>query len=324
MQLILGNDFLHKYNLLSDLRGQRLLDATTTLTAKGCSTITNTPALTRIDGNNAYHDILRKYIEVTLPTKYSEPQHPVRHYIITKGPPCTDHVRKLSPEKYKYAKREIGAWIADGIVRPLNSPYSSAMLMQPKKDGSWKICKDYRRLNRITVLDRYPVSHLRDFAHKLHGRTIFSTLDLERAYFNILIAPKDREKMALITPFGLYEFNVMLFEYTNAAQTFQRFMDNVLRGLDFCFCYIDDILIALKIPEERRNHLTQILTQLQKHGLTIKQGKCVFGKSEAEYLGYQVTLTGIKSLEHRIRPILDYPKPKNIFQLRRFLGMVKF
>ena len=195
-QPILCNDFLHEYDLLPDLRGRRLLDATTTLTAKGCLITADTPTLTTVDANNAYHDILREYIEVTLPAKYSEPRHPVRHHITTKGPPCTDRVRRLTPEKYKYAKHEIETWIADGVIRPSNSPYSSAMVMQPKADGSWRICGDYRRLNRITVHDKYPVPHLRDFAHKLHGRTVFTTLDLERAYFNIPMSPEDRKKTA--------------------------------------------------------------------------------------------------------------------------------
>lgn len=198
------------------------------------------------------------------------------------------------------------------------------MLMRQKRDKSWRICGDYRRLNRMTLPDRYPVPHLRDFTHKLNNCTIFTTLDLERAYFNIPMAEEDRKKTALITPFGLYEFNVMPFGLKNAAQSFQRFMDTVLRGLEFCFVFLDDILIASKTPEEHREHFEIILSRLQDHGLSIKTNKCFFGKPEVEYLGYLVTSKGIKALKHRVRAILNYPKPANISQLRRFFGILNF
>lgn len=110
------------------------------------------------------------------------------------------------------------------------------MHLVSKKDDGWRICGDYRRLNELMISDRYPIPHLQDFAHKLHGCMVFSAIDLARAYHQIPMATQDKEKTALITPFGLFEFNVMSFGLKNAAQTFQRFMDTVLRGLKFCFC----------------------------------------------------------------------------------------
>jgi len=182
-------------------------------------------AITTIDAKNPFRDILKRHIEVTRPAKFREPQHPVRHFILTKGPLCTDRARRLSSERLSHAKREIDAWIADGILSPSRSPYSSAMHMQRKMDGTWRICGDYRRLNRMTLPDKYPVPHLRDFTHRLHGCNIFSTLDLERAYFNIPMAPEDREKTALITPFGLFQFNVMPFGLAKRLRC-SRFSDS--------------------------------------------------------------------------------------------------
>lgn len=310
-QPILGNDFLHEYNLIPDLRGRRLLDATTSLTVAGLVVGTKNESLTTVKSDNKYHELLRKYIGVTRSAKFCEPRHPVRHHIVTKGPSCTDRARRLSQERFRHAKREIEEWIADGIINPSSSPFSSAMLMRRKKDGTWRIFGAYRQLNKMTLPDKYPVPHLRDFAHKLHKQNVFTTLDLERAYFNIPVADEDKKKTALITPFGLFEFNVMPFGLANAAQSFQRFMDNILRGLGFCFCYIDDILIASHTPEEHTKHLEQVLARLQDHGLTIKEEKCNFRKNEVDYLGHRVTPDGIKPLDQKVRAISEFTKPKN-------------
>lgn len=323
-QPILGSDFLYHYNLLPDIRNKRLTDATTKLSSFGHISTVTVPTIRTLNNDTPFHKIVREFIDVTRPTQFHEPSHDVKHHILTRGPPCTDRARKLSPARRRQAQKEIEAWIRDGIVSPSNSPYSSAILMRKKKDGNWRLCGDYRQLNKMTIPDKYPVPNIQDFAHQLHGCTKFTTLDLERAYFNIQMAPEDRQKTAIITPFGLFEFNVMPFGLTNAAQTFQRFMDTVLRGLDFVFCYLDDILIASKSEEEHKEHLREVLKRLQQHGLTIKHQKCHYGKPEVEYLGFLVTAEGTQPLPDRVRTIRDFPKPIKISELRRFLGMLNF
>jgi len=198
------------------------------------------------------------------------------------------------------------------------------MHLVKKKDGGWRICGDYRRLNKITVPDKYPIPNLQDFAHKLLGCTVFSTLDLTRAYHQIPMAERDKEKTAIITPFGLYQFNSMPFGLKNAAQTFQRYMDVTLRGLDGCFCYIDDILVASQDIDEHKRHLRNIFLRLREYGLHINLEKSTFGQEQVQYLGCSITKEGTKPLKQRIEAILQLPKPKTIEELRRFLGMVNF
>ena len=129
-----------------------------------------------------------------------------------------------------------------GIVRRSDSPWASPLHVVPKADGSWRPCGDYRRLNTVTTDDRYPLPHIQDFNGRLSGTSIFSVVDLVKGFHQIPMSPEDVPKIAIITPFGLFEFLRMPFGLKNAAQAFQRLMDGMLRDVSFAFVYLDDIL----------------------------------------------------------------------------------
>lgn len=322
---ILGADFLRHYKLLVDLHRKKLIDKVTELSINAVEVATDQETVYVISDSHMYHEILKQYPDVLRPMSLKTPsKHDVVHHIETTGAPLYARARPLPPDKYKAAKEEFERLLEMGICQPSKSPWASPLHVVTKKDGGLRCCGDYRRLNAVTLPDRYPIPRIQDFTYQLHGKKIFSKLDLKMAYYWIPISEADAQKSAIITPFGLFEFRCMTFGLRNASQTFQRFMHEVLRGIKDCFVFVDDVLLCSEDEENHKTLLHEVLNRLNSYGVTLNVDKCDFAKTTINFLGYEVTSEGIKPPGERTAIISSYPQPKTVVELRRFLGMLNF
>ena len=251
----------------------------------------------------------------------------VKHHINTgDSPPIRQFVRRVAPDKRQVIKEQVNDMLKQGLIEPSVSPWSSPVVLVRKKDGTWRFCIDFRRLNDVTVKDSYALPRIDECFDSLSGATIFSSLDLASGYWQIEVAEEDKPKTAFTTHVGLYQFLVMPFGLTNAPATFQRAMQHTLRGLqwEICLAYLDDILVFSHSYQDHLCRLQKVFDRLRAAGFTLKPQKCHFLKKEIQYLGHVVSGQGISPDPAKVKAIQDWKFPTNVKEVRSFHGLVSY
>ncbi|KAK9153378.1 hypothetical protein Sjap_000858 [Stephania japonica] len=232
----------------------------------------------------------------------------------------------MSASEQGELRSQLEELLQKGFIHPSMSPWGAPVLFVKKKDGSLRLCIDYRKLNQVTIRNRYPLPRIDDLFDQLAGAKFFSKIDLRSGYHQLRIRESDIEKTAFSTRYGLFEFTVMPFRVTNAPAIFVDLMHRVLRPfLDrYVIVFIDDILIYSKTREEHERHLRDVLMTLREHRLYAKFSKCAFWLREVKFLGHVIGSQGISVDGDKIRAIIDWRTPETVSDIRSFLGLAGY
>jgi hypothetical protein len=236
------------------------------------------------------------------------------------------HVYSLSREEEVEAKKWIDENLSKGFIRESGLQVGSPIMFVKKKDGSNRLCVDYRALNAVTIKNRYPLPRTDDLIKTIKGAKIFTKLDLKLGYNLVHVKEEDVWKTAFKTKWGLFETLVMPFSLTNAPTAFQHFMNDIFRDIlgVYMVIYLDNILIFSANEEEHKDHIKEVLQRLQRNKLYCSLKKCSFHVPEVEYLGLIVSGSKLSMDDEKIRTIKEWPTPKNVTDVQTFLGFANF
>ncbi|GJX08939.1 putative nucleotidyltransferase, ribonuclease H [Tanacetum coccineum] len=300
------------------VQGERNVRKTKTL----MSTKANEPTLSDIPIVRDFEDVFPDDLS-GLP-----PQRQVEFHIdlIPGATPVAKSPYRLAPSEMQELSEQLQELQDKGFIRPSHSPWGAPVLFVKKKDGSFRMCIDYRELNKLTIKNRYPLPRIDDLFDQLQGARYFSKIDLRSGYHQLRVHDDDISKTAFRTRYGHFEFTVMPFGLTNAPAVFMDLMNRVCKPyLDkFVIVFIDDILIYSKTKEDHENHLRLMLDLLRKEKLYAKFSKCEFWLQEVHFLGHVVNHDGIHVDPSKIEAVKSWKAPTTPSEVRSFLGLAGY
>ena len=282
--------------------------------------------------NPSDHEELRKCL-IEFEDVFSRGETDIGHTDLVMHGIDTGNARpvKQRPRRHPVCnQQEIDRQIKDlksrGLIEPSDSPWAANVVLVKKKDGSKRLCIDYRGLNAVTIKDAYPVPRIDDTLDALEGAKWFSTLDLASGYWQVALDEEARQKSSFVVRGGLYRWKVMPFGLSNAPATFERLMEKVLSGLQWetLLVYLDDVIVFGKTVNDEMKRLRQVFERLRKAGLKLKPSKCNLFQRSVTYLGHVVSAEGVTTDPAKVRAVSDWPTPKCVRDVRSFLGLASY
>lgn len=316
---IIGIDFLRTHQLTIDPVKNQLIHQPTG-TVIQCRPARETSKCYRVQYDNPAVELLQKFPELTDDVRREAKENRTRHYIHTVGQPKPAPTYQYSPKIENLLTAHFTDLLDKKYCERSNSPISSPIVVIAKQDGSIRACGDYRALNEQTINDSYNLPHIYSFTNFLAGKRYFSIIDFDKAFYQIRVYEGHVWKTAVRTPIGLLQFRFMPFGLKCAAQTWQRFADEMFEDFrHFVFIYIDDLLIHSYTLEEHLKHLELVFARMKEFAVKINSKKSQLCQQEVRYLGFHVNEKGIGPTDDKVSALLSLPEPKTIKQLRKFL-----
>ena len=252
----------------------------------------------------------------------------IKHHInIPPGtPPVFIPAYRIPVSQKEKINQSINEMLDQQIISKSTSPWSSPLLLVPKRDNTFRVVVDFRKINKVTLPDPYPVPSLRDLISSIGENQVFTTLDLLQGFWQVPLDEESKDLTGFSSDLGHFRFERMPFGLRSSPITFCRLVDEVFRGLigKVCIVYIDDLIILGRSLEEHLANIELVLDRLQKAGLKIKISKCNFMKREVVYLGHTLTQKGIRVNEEKIQAIIKYPTPTTVKEVKSFIGLASF
>ena len=272
--------------------------------------------------------LLSEFADVFQEPKCLPPHRTFDHaiFLYPDDAPVNSKPYRYSPLQKDEIECQVKDMIDSGLITPSMSPFSSPVLLVKKKDGTWRFCVDYRKLNSVTIKSKFPMPVVDELLDELAGKQYFSKLDLRAGYHQIRMVEQDEFKAAFKTHHGQFQFSVMPFGLTNAPSTFQCLMNSVFASL-ICKCvlvFMDDILVYNPNLDSHLHHLRQVFMLLRQHQLYAKMSKRSFACAQLEYLGHIISVKGVSTDAAKTAAMLAWPIPQTATELRGFLGLTGY
>ncbi|XP_063438199.1 uncharacterized protein LOC134719148 [Mytilus trossulus] len=252
----------------------------------------------------------------------------VKHRIdLVDNRPFKQRHRRIPPLMIDEVRNHLRQLLSAGIIRRSHSPWSSNVVLVRKKDGSLRMCVDYRQLNDITIKDSYALPRIEEILDSLGGNTFYTVLDMKSGYHQVEVLEEHKERTAFtVGPLGFFEYNRLPFGLANSPATYQRLMEECLGDLHtkICFIYLDDLIIFSKTVDEHFDRLERIFQRLREVGLKLSPKKCSLFQQRVKYIGHIVSAKGIEPDPEKIDKVMNWPRPTNPEEVRQFLGFVGY